>query len=94
MDYFKLLRLNLEHQSLVSFSFAFFLAPPSLFLFFLFCFHPVMLSIDHLLYQGNHIAEATEARCSREVLSRDEALGALKEEVETLAAENMPCLLI
>ncbi|XP_021321605.1 uncharacterized abhydrolase domain-containing protein DDB_G0269086-like [Sorghum bicolor] len=37
---------------------------------------------------GHHMAAALEERCSREVICRDEAIGALKKENETLEAEK------
>jgi len=78
MDFDTLLRVQYEHHSLVCLKFV-------LSSFAVFC-SEVCSNLP--FEQGHHMAAVLEERCSREVICRDEAIGALKKENETLEAEK------
>jgi hypothetical protein len=84
MDYWKLLRMQLEHQSLVNIHLFYFVEIPWLALLLL-C---VFLSKKVLVFQGHHMALAMEEHTTTEMLGQNNAIKMLKREVEVLGDEN------
>ena len=91
MDFFQLLRVHLEHQSLVRLRR---FCPFPCFIIFL-CMFASRLVLDSVadrfgffLSQGYHTGVVMEERCTREVSDRDAAIEALKVEIERLEGEK------
>ena len=92
MDFFQLLRVHLEHQSLVHLwrfcpfpSFIIFCVCSLLDLFLI----PLLIALVFSLWsQGYHTGVVMEERCIREVSDRDAAIEALKAEIERLEGEK------
>ena len=91
MDFFQLLRVHLEHQSLVCLrwfcpfpSFISFCVCSLLNLFVI----PSLIALVFFWSQGYHTGVVMEERCTREVSDHDVAIEALKVEIECLEGEK------
>jgi hypothetical protein len=95
MDYWKLLHVQLEHQSLVSLHPYFFLLFEGLKnmdywkLLHVQLEHQNLVSLHPYFLQGHHMALAMEERTTTELLGCNDAIAALKHEVELLKGEKV-----